>query len=446
MHYQAYNLSNFRSIPQMAKLSDEQLKSIQVVGSVLPFKSNNYVVDNLIDWERVPEDPMFILTFPQKGMLKPEHYRLIEDMIDTGADTSQIRQAAEGIRVQLNPHPAGQMEYNVPIWKGETLNGFQHKYRETVVFFPSQGQTCHAYCTFCFRWPQFAGMKGLRFASSESSLLADYVSGHPEISDVLITGGDPLTMKTRILSTYIEQLLSIPHLRNIRIGTKTVSYWPYRFVADDDAEELLMLFRNIKSAGKHLAIMAHFNHPVELEVPQAKAAIKKILDTGAVIRTQSPLLGHINDSSEIWAEMWRRQVALGCIPYYMFVARNTGAQHYFAVPLVQAWNIFRGAYQRVSGICRTVRGPVMSCSPGKIQLLGVAQVNAEKVMAFRMIQGRDPDWVARPFFSRYDENAVWYRELKPAFGEERFFYEDELDAMLSEYNKNETEEEEEAFE
>ena len=441
MRYQAYNLNNFRSIPQIEALSAQEIKSIQVVGTVLPFKSNNYVVENLIDWDRVPEDPMFILTFPQKGMLKPEHYRLIEDMIDSGADASQIRDAAESIRIHLNPHPAGQMEHNVPVWKGQTLNGFQHKYRETVVFFPSQGQTCHAYCTFCFRWPQFAGMKGLKFASSESSLLADYVAGHPEISDVLITGGDPLTMKTRIISKYIEPLLGIPHLRNIRIGTKTLSYWPYRFLDDDDAGELLSMFERIKHEGKHVAIMAHFNHPVELEMTQTKAAIQKVLNTGAMIRTQSPLLRHINDSSEDWAEMWRRQVALGCIPYYMFVARNTGAQHYFAVPLVRAWEIFRGAYKQVSGICRTVRGPVMSCSPGKIQLLGETQANGEQVLAFRMIQGRNPDWVARPFFSRYDENAVWYRELQPAFGEEKFFYEDELDTMLTESSGNENEEE-----
>jgi L-lysine 2,3-aminomutase len=66
-------------------------------------------------------------------------------------------------------------------------------------------------------------------------------------------------------------------------------------------------------------------------------AIARIRDTGAEIRTQSPLLSHINDDPAVWAEMWREQVKVGCIPYYMFVVRDTGAQHYFGVPLVRAW-------------------------------------------------------------------------------------------------------------
>jgi hypothetical protein len=129
--------------------------------------------------------------------------------------------------------------------------------------------------------------------------------------------------------------------------------------------------------------------------------------------------------------MLRKQVKLGLIPYYMFVARNTGAQHYFSIPLVDAWKIFREAYQSVSGICRTVRGPSMSCLPGKVQILGVSEIKGEKVMVFRMIQGRNPDWAARPFFAEYDETAIWYTDLKPAFGEEKFFFTDELNQIIS---------------
>jgi L-lysine 2,3-aminomutase len=122
--------------------------------------------------------------------------------------------------------------------------------------------------------------------------------------------------------------------------------------------------------------MAHFNHPVELSTPTVQtAAIKRIRATGAQIRTQSPLLRtHQRFKPEIWAEMWRKQVNLNCIPYYMFIARDTGAQHYFAVPLVKAWEIFQAAYQQVSGVCRTVRGPSMSCTPGKVQMLGVSEI------------------------------------------------------------------------
>jgi len=128
--------------------------------------------------------------------------------------------------------------------------------------------------------------------------------------------------------------------------------------------------------------------------------------------------------------MLKKQVQLGCIPYYMFVARNTGADHYFSIPLIDVWKLFRGAYQLVSGICRTVRGPSMSCLPGKMQILGVNEIGEEKVFTLRFIQGRHPDWVAKSFFAKYDEYATWYTDLKPALGEEKFFFQDELDNIL----------------
>ena len=365
-------------------------------------------------------------------MLLPHHYKKLESIMNSEADKSEIRKVADEIRLQLNPHPAGQKEHNTPLWHGERLEGMQHKYRETVVFFPSQGQSCHAYCTFCFRWPQFVGIEDLKFASRETNRLVEYVSQNREVTDVLFTGGDPLIMSTKVISGYIKPLLEakITHLRHIRIGTKALTYWPYRFLTDDDSDDLLELFREVKSAGKHLALMAHFNHPVELEGEAVRKAIGKILDAGVVIRTQSPLLNHINDSPENWAELWRRQVALNCIPYYMFVARNTGAQQYFSVPLGKAWQIFRKAYQSVSGICRTVRGPAMSCLPGKVQILGTAEVCNQKVFVLRMIQGRNSDWAAQPFFAEYDANAIWYNELKPAFKQEKFFFQDELENLL----------------
>lgn len=433
MKYGSFMLHNFKNIPQIHSIPPEFIEAIEVVGSVLPFKTNNYVVECLIDWNNIPNDPMFKLTFPQKDMLRPHHYEQIKRVINSGADKTKIKEVANEIRLQLNPHPAGQLEHNVPTIEGDKLYGMQHKYRETVLFFPSQGQTCHAYCTFCFRWPQFVGIDDLKFASKESEHLVKYVQAHEEVTDVLFTGGDPLIMKTKHLETYIRPLLNanIEHLRNIRIGTKALGYWPYRFLTDNDSDDLLRLFSDVKKAGKHLALMAHFNHPVELSGEAVAQAIQKINDTGAVIRTQSPVLKHINDSPNLWAEMWKKQVELGCVPYYMFVARNTGAQHYFSIPLVDAWKLFREAYQNVSGICRTVRGPSMSCLPGKVQLIGVSEIKDEKVMVFRMIQGRNSDWAARPFFAGYDDTANWYTDLKPAFGEEKFFFTDELNTFVS---------------
>lgn len=420
-----YTLHNYKSIPQISSLPDEYIEAIEVVGRVLPFKTNNYVINELIDWSNLTNDPMFTLTFPRREMLEQTHYRTIKKLLDSNADKATLDKAIYEIRLQLNPNPAGQ-EQNVPTLNDIKLKGVQHKYPETVLFFPSQGQTCHAYCTFCFRWPQFSGMSGLKFAMKESELLVQYLLRHSEVTDVLFTGGDPMTIKASTLATYIEPLLQpeFAHVKTIRIGTKSLAYWPYRFLSDTDSNEILQLFKKIINAGKNLSIQAHFNHPVELSTFVVKQAIKQIRATGAQIRTQSPLLKHINDKPDIWAEMWRTQVDLGCIPYYMFIARDTGAKRYFELPLEKCWNIFRKAYRQVSGLCRTVRGPSMSDHPGKIQVLGVQEVKGEKVFVLRFIQARNIHWVDIPFFAEYNPQATWFNELKPAFGEEKFFFED----------------------
>ena len=424
----SYTLANFRDLPQIQNLSDQQQFEMEVVGNVLPFKANNYVVEQLIDWNNIPNDPMFVLTFPQKGMLLPEHFDKMSNALKSNLEKKEITNLANEIRLQLNPHPAGQMELNVPTLKdGTKLFGMQHKYHETCLFFPSQSQTCHAYCSFCFRWPQFVGMDEMKFAMQEGEQLVQYVSEHPEISDILFTGGDPMIMKAKIFSKYIDSLIEakLPNLKTIRIGTKALSYWPYKFVTDSDSQEMLQVFQKITENGIHLAVMAHFNHLTELSTDIVKRAIKEVRATGAQIRTQSPLLAHINDDSKMWAKMWTKQVQLGCIPYYMFAVRDTGAQHYFGVPLVRAHKIFREAYSSVSGLARTVRGPSMSATPGKVHVLGVTTINDQKLIVLSFLQGRNPDWVQRPFFAKYDENAIWLDDLKPAFTEQ-FFFEEEM--------------------
>ena len=432
--YRTYGLNNFRNIPQVQEhLTEEQQFEIEVVGNVLPFKANSYVVNELINWNNVPNDPIYILTFPQKGMLTEAHFNQMAEALKAGVKRAELKQVANEIRMQLNPHPAGQMELNVPQIEGVKLTGLQHKYDQTVLFFPNHGQTCHAYCTFCFRWPQFVGIDELKFAMRETELMVKYLKEHTEVTDVLFTGGDPLIMSTERLRMYIEPLLKsdLPNIRTIRLGTKALGYWPYRFTHDKDAADLIELFKEVKAAGKHLAIMAHFNHVAEMQTEGVKEAIKVVKAAGGEIRTQSPIMRYINDRPEDWRDMWKEQVAQGCIPYYMFLARDTGAQHYFAVPLVNAWQTFQKAYQQVSGICRTVRGPSMSADPGKVQILGVTEVKGEKVIALRFIQGREADWVHRPFFAKYDENAIWLDDLKPAFGEDAFFFEEEYREYIS---------------
>ncbi|MCB1935253.1 MAG: lysine 2,3-aminomutase [Nitrosomonas sp.] len=413
------------------QLSETQRFEMKVVANILPFRVNRYVINHLIDWNNIPDDPIFRLVFPQKEMLSENDFEQMAAVLRSTSDRSLIVQKANEIRKKLNPHPAGQQTLNVPYENDEPIDGIQHKYRETVLFFPSQGQVCHSFCSFCFRWAQFIGDKNLRFSNKEAYKLHSYLAKHRNISDLLITGGDPMVMKTDHLVTYLDALLKpeLDHIQTIRIGTKSLSFWPQRFVSDDDSDDLIELLKRIVQAGKHVAIMAHFNHWREMMTPVVQEAIRRIRKTGAVIRTQSPLLNHINNDPDVWAYMWQEQVRLGLIPYYMFVERDTGARHYFEVPLVRAWEVYRQAIQKVSGLARTVRGPSMSTGPGKVEIQGVSEIAGEKVFVLRFLQGRNPDWIQRPFYAQFDPEATWFEHLKPAFGEEKFFFQDEYEAM-----------------
>ena len=426
-----------RDLPRIAeklRFNRDQLTDMQAVSAVLPFRVNDYVIEHLIDPEDVPNDPIFQLTFPQRGMLEEEDFRRMRDLVAKGATETEIKLAADEIRGRLNPHPAGQMQLNVPLLDGEVVGGMQHKYQETVLFFPSQGQTCHAYCSYCFRWAQFVGDADLKFASREANQLVNYVRENPQVSSVLITGGDPMVMKTPVLRRYIEPLLraNLPNLHSIRIGTKALAYWPYRFIEGGDADDFLRLIEEVRAAGKHFALMAHSSHSRELEPKVAQHAVERVLNAGAVIRCQAPLIRKVNDNANVWAQLWRRQVQLGMVPYYMFVERDTGAKAYFEVPLVRAYKVFTEAYSQVAGLCRTVRGPSMSAMPGKVLIDGITQVAGEKVFVLKFLQGRDPKWANRVFFARYDPTATWLSGLQPAFGEEQFFFEDTMREALAE--------------
>jgi len=425
-----YEIKDIERLPQLQKLSTADRLAMKAVAQVLPFRVNNYVVEELIDWEKIPDDPIFRLTFPQKEMLAPESLDKVIWHLQNSTP-EELRQVVNTMRSQLNPHPAGQA-HNIPTLDGKPVPGIQHKYPETVLIFPTAGQTCHAYCTFCFRWPQFVKMDGMKFATRESGLFQEYLRQHQEVTDVLITGGDPMTMKAKHLALYIEPLLNsdFEHIQTIRIGTKSVAYWPYRFVTDEDADDVLRLFEKVISSGKHLSIMAHYDHPTEIKTEIAQTAIQRIRSTGAQIRTQGPLMRGINDCPQIWIKMWQEQVRLGCIPYYMFMERDTGAKHYFELPIIRAWEIYQTAIQKVSGLARTARGPVMSALPGKIAVDGVTEIYGEKVFVLSFLQGRDPDWCKRPFFARYDEKATWLTDLVPAMGEKEFFYENKLKEIL----------------
>ncbi len=412
--FKAISSKSLRTILPEEIQAESWLKETEIVSHVFPFRVNAYVLNELIRWPQVPDDPIFRLLFPQKEMLLNDEFEKLKAACSIG-DKQQVTLLTASIRNRMNPHPANQME-NRPVVGGKVLTGIQHKYQDAVLFFPSKGQTCHAYCSFCFRWPQFIGQTSNKFGKTDVKTLCDYLETHPEVRSVLLTGGDPLIMSTNNLAEVIRPLLAggQDHITSVRIGTKSFGFWPGRFINDPDAGALLKLFEKVVSHKKHLAIMAHFSHYHELETPKVQSAIRAVLDTGAVIRTQSPVLRGVNDDPQVWKRMWEKQVHLGCIPYYMFISRNTGAHHYFSIPLVRAIEIYKEAIRGINGLSLTVRGPVMSTAQGKVELLDAWEMAPDRFrFTLRFIRHRNPHLAGKVFTATGSSEAYWLSDLIP---------------------------------
>ena len=420
--YKAISLQAIDKVAEKHPQLKPHLEDIRLAGLVFPFKASPYFVDELIDWESedVKNDPFYRLVFPTLEMLEPHHREKLVAAKKNGDPAELIKVVGE-IREDLNPHPAGQKTLNAP--KQAELTGVQHKYGETVLVFPAAAQTCHAYCTYCFRWAQFIGDDDLRFSQKEASALFDYLAQHEDVTDILMTGGDPMIMRTKSLAQYLEPFTDpnfLPHIKNLRIGTRSLTFWPQRFTTDADADELIDLLRRVREeGGRHVAIMAHLGHVRELSTQKFADAVNRIQkEAFATIRSQSPVMRGINDDSKVWADKWRKEVSMGIVPYYMFMARDTGAQHFFDVPMAKAHRIFNDALRNCSGLIRTARGPSMSCTPGKVEVTGVEEIMGHKAFILRFLQCRDEAWIGRPFFAKYDPEVSWFDELEPLPGME----------------------------
>ncbi len=417
MRFITYNAKNFREIEYIRYLPPDTRREIDVVSRVIPFKTNNYVVDYLIDWENYADDPIYILNFPNRRMLTENQYGRVEHAMSGDYSDQEIIAVINQVRLEMNPHPAKQQS-NIPVLDGEKLAGAQHKYRDVILFFPSQGQTCHAHCTFCFRWPQFVKDLDLKFSMREIDRVIEYIRRNGEIREILFTGGDPMVMSPAELSRYVDAILAakIPHLRNIRFGSKSLAYWPFTFLSEfnEEAEDMLGILRRIVENGMHVSFMAHFNHPNELETTVVRRAVAAIRASGVEIRTQSPILNNINAGADIWAGMWQTQVELGMIPYYMFVERETGPYQYFSLPLARVYEMFTEAVRESGSFAKTVTGPVMSAAQGKVQIIGIVRnpATAERYFMMQYVRHRDYLRTFRPFFTEYKEDATWIDQLQ----------------------------------
>ncbi len=277
--------------------------------------------------------------------------------------------------------------------------GVQHKYPQTALVLAVD--VCGGFCRFCFRKRLFMNNRD-EIARDLTEGIA-YIRAHPEITNVLLTGGDPLILATGKLESIIRRIREIDHVQIIRIGSKMVAFNPFRVLNDP---ELPAMIRKFSTSQKRIYLMAHFNHPNEL-TPQAVKALEILRDAGAIIVNQTPLLRGINDNPETLAALFRKLSFIGVPPYYVFQCRPTLGNRLFEMPVEEAYEIFERAKTSCSGLAKRARF-VMSHATGKIEVVG----KTSSAMYFKYHQAASATDAGR--FMVYERNpeAYWFDDYK----------------------------------
>ena len=321
----AADVSYFDKIEQIEQLTEDEKSQLCEVSRLYRFCANDYYL-SLIDWND-PEDPIRRAIIP---------------------DVAELQQWG-------NFDPSGEVNFTV-------MEGMEHKYASTALLLVSNA--CGGICRYCFRKRVFISTQGNILRDLPAAV--EYIDAHDEITNVLLTGGDPLMLPTARLRRIMESLLSIEHVKIIRIGSKMPTFNPYRITGDS---ELLDLIRYCGDSGKQIYIMTHFIHPREL-TEAAIDGIKHLHHTGAVLANQTPLIRGINDDAEVMAELFRQLSFAGAAPYYVFQCRPASGNRHLAVPVEEGYRIFEEARSKVSGLAKRALF-VMSHVTGKIEIVGV---------------------------------------------------------------------------
>lgn len=285
--------------------------------------------------------------------------------------------------------------------------GLQHKYRATALILSNNN--CAAYCRYCFRKRLFDRSRpssGETIRDLEPAL--EYIRRHPEITNVLISGGDPLMMANRRLDGLLSALREVEHVRIIRIGSKVPVFLPLRITSDPG---LLKVLSRHTGGDKRLYIVTHVDHPREL-TDEAMRALEGLLKAGVVLVNQAVLLRRINDNPETLRDLFNRLAEAGVAPYYLFQCRPVTGSLHSRVPLARGYAIVEAAKRGCSGLAKRLRY-VMSDYSGKLEIVGVQGEGLERRVYLKYQQARDPRDEGR-FFSRLlPPDACWLDELPP---------------------------------
>jgi KamA family protein len=365
-----------RSLEKIDAIPEAERARLQQVADKYVFRANDYYL-GLINWDD-PDDPIKQLIIPRE-----------EELHDWG-------------RLDASNEMANTV-----------TRGVQHKYTDTVLLLCNE--VCGAYCRYCFRKRLF--MDENDEVTNDVSAGLRYIREHREVTNVLLTGGDPLLMSTRRLTEIFEALRAIPHVRIIRIGSKMPAFDPWRILNDEKLQEA---FRRYSTRNKRIYLMAHFDHPRELTEPAVRG-IDCAIRNGVICVNQCPLIRGINDDPDTLAEMYDRLSYIGCPPYYLFQGRPTEGNEPYEVPLVEGFNIFNEALRRASsGLARRPRY-CMSHATGKVEIMAID----DRHIYMRYHRAKNPDHRGRFMIFQRDDSAYWLDQLKPAHG-----YEHVMDDIL----------------
>jgi len=211
-----------------------------------------------------------------------------------------------------------------------------HKYKDRVAFFASN--ICFMYCRHCTRKNTVITHNDT-ISVDEFRVILDYIEKNESIRDVLITGGDPLTLTDDKLEHYISQIRKIDHVQTIRIGTRSIVTCPMRIT--EKLADMLKKYHPIW-------VNTHFNHPNEI-APEAVKACDILLSRGIPVGNQTVLLNGINNSLPIIEKLLSGLIKIRVRPYYLFQCDYVKGVEHFITPYIQGVNIISSLRGRISG-------------------------------------------------------------------------------------------------
>ena len=281
-------------------------------------------------------------------------------------------------------------EESIPEINGVRSRGLFRLSDSILNLFPApMMRTCHSYCNYCFRWNAFANPAAVKRGTYEDPMYPlAYLDAEPEINEVTFTGADPLVLDSRVLKEYLEPMVASAQIERINISTKALSWWPYRFTEDEDAEGLLQLFDWVIQSGKVLNLRLHLVHPRELASEIVERALVRIRQTGVQVWGQGPLVKEVNDAPGTLAELWHRSVEIGIMPGYLFLETARHPRACFELPIDQAWEIYCLAREDCQDLALQIPGPLYMGDVLHLYLIDQLEQAEEKL--FQMEVFRSP--------------------------------------------------------